>query len=85
MPCLFGILALFVPRIVIVVLWFFTDWFAGIFDSLLWPLLGLIFAPTTLLWYTVVVNVFDGTWGLVSIIGMVIAVLIDFSPAGSRR
>lgn len=85
MPCLVGIFALFIPRIVIVVLWFFTDWFVGVFESLLWPLLGLIFAPTTLLWYSVVVNVYGGQWDTLQIIGAVIAVAIDFSPASSRR
>ena len=85
MPCLFGLLALFIPRVVIVALWFLTDWFEGIFETLLWPLLGLIFAPTTLLWYTVVVNIYGGHWGLVQIVGAVIAIAIDFSPAGSKR
>jgi len=49
MPCLFALLALLAPRIVIVVLWFFTTWFRGVFDNLLWPILGFIFLPTTML------------------------------------
>jgi hypothetical protein len=85
MPCLLGIFALFLPRVVIVVLWFFTDWFQGVFNTLLWPILGLIFAPTTLLWYSFVVNYYGGQWGLIQIIGAVVAILIDFSPASSRR
>ncbi|CAN5482331.1 hypothetical protein BH24GEM3_BH24GEM3_04180 [soil metagenome] len=86
MPCLIVLLALLGPRLLILFLWFFTDWFAGIFDTLLWPILGLIFAPTTLLWYSAVVNWFGGEWTLVPIIGIVIALLIDFSPAeGGRR
>ena len=85
MPCLFGLIALFIPRVVILVLWFLTDWFEGVFDTLLWPLLGLIFAPTTLLWYSVVMNIYGGEWGIVQIVGAVIAVAIDFSPASSKR
>lgn len=85
MPCLFGLLALFIPRVVILALWFLTDWFVGVFDTILWPLLGLLFAPTTLLWYTVVVNVWGGEWDTLQIVGLVIAVLIDFSPAKSKR
>jgi hypothetical protein len=85
MPCLFAVFALLAPRLVIVVLWFFTTWFRGIFDSLLWPLLGLIFLPTTLLWYTAVQHWFAGQWSLWPIIGLVVALMIDISPAGGRR
>lgn len=85
MPCLFGLFALFVPRIVIALLWFLTDWFVGVFDSLLWPLLGFLFAPTTLLWYSVVQNYYGGEWGGLQLVVGAIAVIIDFSPAGSKR
>lgn len=85
MPCFFAVFALFVPRVVIAVLWFFSNWFTGVFDSLIWPILGFIFFPTTLLWYSVVVNSFGGTWGTLQIVVAVIAVVIDLSPAGGRR
>ena len=54
MPCLFAVLALAVPRVVILLLYFFSNWFTGIFSTILWPVLGFIFLPTTLLWYTAV-------------------------------
>lgn len=85
MPCLLALFALFIPRVVIVVLWFFSTWLQTAFDTLLWPILGFIFAPTVLLWYSVVVNVYGGIWSTVPIVGMVIAVFIDFSPAWRRR
>jgi hypothetical protein len=86
MPCLFLIAALFVPRIVIVLLWFLTGWFRGMFDMILWPILGFVFLPTTLLWYSVVHNWFDGEWSVIPIVGIVIALMIDMSSAeGSRR
>jgi len=85
MPCLLGLLALAVPRVVILVVWFFTDWFVGVFDSLIIPILGFFFLPTTLLWYSVVVNVYGGTWDTLQIVVAVIAVVIDLSPGGSRR
>jgi hypothetical protein len=85
MPCIFAVFALLTPRLLIVVLWFFTTWFRGIFDSLLWPVLGLIFLPTTLLWYTAVQHWFGGQWSLWPIIGLIVALLIDISPAGGRR
>jgi hypothetical protein len=55
-PCLLGIAALLGPRIFLLVLWFLTDWFAGMFASLLWPVLGLV-----------------------------VALAIDVSPAAGRR
>ncbi len=86
MPCLIVVLALAVPRLVLLGLWFFTDWFVGLFDSLLWPILGFIFLPTTLFWYTAVQHWFGGAWSLWPIIGMVIALLVDLSPGrGARR
>ena len=86
MPCLFAIFALATPRLLIVVLWFFTNWFRGILDNnLLWLVLGFIFLPTTLLWYTAVQHWFAGQWTLWPVVGLVVALAIDVSPASGRR
>ena len=85
MPCLFTILALLTPRVVIILLWFFTYWFHGIFDFILWPVLGLIFLPTSLLWYTAVQHWFGGDWTFLPIAGIILALMIDVSPASGRR
>ena len=85
MPCLFAIIALMAPRIVVAILWFATRWFEGLFPTLLWPILGFIFLPTTLLWYSAVMRWFGGQWTLWPIVGIVVALLIDVSPAGGRR
>ncbi len=85
MPCLFALLALITPRLVVVVLWFFTNWFRGLFDSLLWPVLGFVFLPTTLLWYSAVQHWFAGHWTLWPVVGLVIALMIDVSPTRGRR
>ena len=45
------------------VVWFFSNWFETAFNGLLWPILGFLFAPTVLLWYSVVVNVYDDDGG----------------------
>lgn len=84
MPCLLALLALITPRLVIVVLWLFTRWFDGIFPSIVVPLLGFIFLPTTMLWYTGVQHWFAGQWTFWPIVGIVIALLIDLSPAKGR-
>ncbi len=85
MPCLFALLALATPRLTIFLLWFFTRWFAGMFDTLLWPILGFIFLPTTLLWYSAVQRWFGGDWTFWPVVGIVIALVIDVSPASGRR
>ena len=85
MPCLLVLLALITPRLVVFLLWLFTNWFRGIFDTLLWPILGFIFLPTTLLWYTAVQHWFHGQWTLWPVVGIVVALLIDLSPARRRR
>ena len=85
MPCLFVAVALIAPRFAIAVLWFFTSWFEGIFSTILWPVLGFIFLPMSLLWYTAVQNWYGGEWGVLQVVGIVIAVLIDLSPASGKR
>ena len=85
MPCLLALFALLAPRVVVILLWFFTTWFQGMFTSVLWPVLGVIFLPTTLLWYSVVQHWFGGVWSLWPVVGIVIALMIDASPATGRR
>jgi hypothetical protein len=85
MPCLGVLIALMAPRFLIVLLWIFTSWFKGIFSTALWPVLGFIFLPTTLLWYTAVQNWWNGHFGFWQIVGLVIALLIDLSPGKAKR
>jgi hypothetical protein len=85
MPCLL-VLALLAPRVVVVLLWLFTPWFQGVFASLLWPIAGFLFLPTTPLWFSAVHHWYGGQWNtFVPIAGLVIALLIDLSPASSGR
>jgi len=82
MPCALALIALLFPRILIAVLWIFTNWFNGVFSSLLWPVLGFIFLPVTMLWYSVVINNFGGVWSITNIIVMVLAIAIDMGSWG---
>ena len=85
MPLILVLIALLVPRITILLVWLSSDWFDGLFTSALWPIIGFIFLPLTLLWYSAVQHFFGGEWSAIPIIGLVIAVLIDLSPARPRR
>ena len=83
MPCLLALLALATPRLVVFLLWLLTQWFRGVMG--LWVLLGFIFLPTTLLWYTAVQHWFGGQWTLWPVIGLIVALSIDLSPAKRRK
>ena len=85
MPCLIAALALFTPRIAVAALWFLSTWFVGMFSSLLVPVLGFIFLPTTLLWYSVVHHWFGGAWTLWPVVGVVVSLLIDLAPVKEHR
>jgi hypothetical protein len=85
MPCLLLLFALIAPRLLIVVLWLFTGWFRGMFDIALWPVLGFVFLPTSLVWYSAVQHWFDGVWTFWPVVGIVVALAIDVSPARGRR
>ncbi|HEX3867123.1 MAG TPA: hypothetical protein VHV78_10230 [Gemmatimonadaceae bacterium] len=85
MPCLLVLFALAAPRVVMIALWFLSNWFKGMFATPLWPVLGFIFLPTTTLWYTAVQHWWGGVWSLWPVIGIVLALMIDVSPASGRR
>ncbi|MDZ4814923.1 MAG: hypothetical protein SGI71_01490 [Verrucomicrobiota bacterium] len=80
MPLLLLLIALIMPRVVVFGLYFFSNWFNSVFNTLLWPLLGLIFMPVTLLYYSAVIN-WSGGWGTFQVVGLVIAALIDLTPS----
>lgn len=76
-------IGIFLPRLAAAILYFFTDWFNGVFDTWLWPIVGFIFAPYTMLWYSVVVNWYDGSWGFWQILFLIIAIFADMT-SGAR-
>ena len=85
MPLLVLFFALLAPRVVVALLWFLTHWFDRAVPSPLWLILGFVFLPSTLLWYTVVQHWFGGAWTLWPIVGVVFALLMDLSPAREHR
>jgi hypothetical protein len=79
MGCLFVILGAFTPRLLFLIVWIARPAYVdAVFDTFIFPLLGLIFLPfTTLLWVLldvppVGVEGFDWFW-------IVLAVLMDLS------
>jgi len=85
MPCLIVALALVAPRIGIALLFLFTDFFHGVFETKIWPVLGFVFMPVTMLWYSFVMRFLAGNWGLLAWVGLAIAILVDVGALGSSR
>lgn len=79
------VVALIFPRIAAVALFLFTRWFEDVFTTVHWPVLGFLFAPYTMLWYSVVVNWFAGAWGPLQIVGLAAAIVIDVSQSSMVR
>jgi len=78
MGCLLVLLAAFAPRLVVLFAWIGRPaYFDSVFDTWIWPLLGLIFLPfTTLMWLLLGappgVEGWDWLW-------IALAVMIDIS------
>jgi hypothetical protein len=82
MPCLIAILALFTPRLAIILVVIFSDYLGQAYQTVIWPLLGFIFMPTTTLAYAWAINSHgsvSGPWLVV----VVLAVLIDLGLLGT--
>lgn len=56
MPCLVLILALFIPRVTLVLIWLFSNYLGRAYQTVLWPLLGFFFMPLTTLAYAWAMN-----------------------------
>jgi hypothetical protein len=86
MGCLFVILSLITPRLVVFVLWAFTDYLTMAFTTWLWPTIGFFFAPTTTLAYAVAKNDLSTSTGAITAAGVVVivvGVLIDAGLIGA--
>jgi hypothetical protein len=81
MPCLVLIAVLAFPRIVLLALFFLTNYLATAYTGLLVPLLGFIFLPLTTLAYAWLVNSNLPLEG-VNLIILILAVIIDVGSWG---
>ncbi len=81
MYCLVGCIALVTPRLAIVFVVIFGDYIGRAYDTLVWPVLGFLFMPTTTLAYAWAINSRGSVEGL-QLVVVVIAVLIDLGMIG---
>jgi hypothetical protein len=84
MPCLLVILSLLFPRIAILLLYFFTNFFSGVFNTVLVPVLGFLFLPLSLLAYTWLTNIRQPVDAMYLVV-MFVAVLVDLGMAETGR
>lgn len=82
MGCLVGCLALFTPRLAIILVVIFSSYIGRAYESFLWPLLGFLFMPLTTLAYAWAVNTHGTVTGIYLAV-VVIAVLLDLGLVGS--
>jgi hypothetical protein len=82
MPCLLALLAVAFPRVAIVLLWLFTNFFTGVYNTLVIPILGFLFLPLTLIVYTYLQRSHPGALGTQGLIFIFIAVIIDLGLIG---
>ena len=82
MGCLLPIVAIFLPRVAMVFIFLFTNWFAVAYQTVIWPLLGFFLMPyTTLAYMAAMINnrhQLEGGW----IVIVIIAVFFDLGGQG---
>ena len=81
MCCVLALLAFLGPRLVLVVLWLFTNYLSRAFDTFLLPLLGFLFLPWTTIAWAIAQNELGGLNGL-GILVVILGVLADVGVLG---
>jgi hypothetical protein len=84
--CVLILLAFFTPRIVLFLMWLFTNYLSRAFDGFVLPFLGFLFLPATTLAYAIARNELGGPSGLGLIVVLVgLAVDIGLLGGGARQ
>ena len=76
-----ALLAFFTPRIVLFILWLFTNYLSRAYDGFVLPFLGFLFLPATTLAYAIAQNELGGINGL-GLVVVLIGVAIDIGLLG---
>jgi hypothetical protein len=80
-PCLFVVLLLAFPRLVLVLMFLFSTYLQHAYHNLLIPVLGFIFLPLTTIVYAWLVNAHLPLEGI-NLIWLILAVVIDVGGLG---
>ena len=82
MPCLLALLAVAFPRVAIVLLWLFSNFFAGVYHGIIIPVIGFLFLPLTLIVYTYLAKTSGGHLTTTQFVFIFIAVVVDLGLIG---
>ncbi len=88
MHCFLGCLALAFPRLVLVLVWLFSDYLGDAYRGWLLPLLGFFFLPTTTLAYAWAWHLSHGEMSFLGVLIVIVGLMIDlgcFSQGESSR
>ena len=86
MCCVLILLAFFTPRIVLFVLWLFTNYLSRAYDGFILPLLGFLVLPATTLAYAIAQNELGGINGLGLVVVLIgLAVDVGLLGGGARQ
>ena len=85
MGCIFAVLALAVPRVLMLFIFLLTDWFPRAFQTQVWPIIGFLFMPyTTLAYLAAMLNnnhTVSGGWLAL----LIVAVIVDVGHWGGAH
>jgi hypothetical protein len=81
MGCVLTVLALIAPRLVMMLILIFTDWFGAAYETVIWPLLGFLFLPYTTLAYMAAMLKGGGVSGFWLVL-VVVAAIVDVGHWG---
>lgn len=81
MPCLLALLAFFAPRLVMVLLFLFSNFMGRAYTGMIVPLLGFVFMPMTTLTYAAAIN-WNGQVSGAFFFMVLVAALADLGVVG---
>ena len=81
MPFLIGLSGYFFPRLILVLIWLFSDYLGRAYNTVIWPLLGFVFMPLTTLAYAWAINSNGSVQGMYAV-GVILAAVLDLGTHG---
>ncbi len=87
--CLVTFFGVAMPRIIMTIIFFVTNWFENSYTTKIWPILGFIFCPyTSLAYMTIMLNNdhrLEGSWVLLLILGIILDFLGQAAASASQQ
>jgi hypothetical protein len=65
------------PRLVLILVWLFSDYLDTAYRTRIWPFLGFLFLPLTTLAYAFAMHYGNFAWTPIGVAAVVTAVLVD--------